>query len=60
MLPARLSLLASLRNLLSLDVRTLSLCCVVMSLVCLNPLDTIDVYKRHTDLWWFMCVLRTN
>ena len=26
----------------------------------LNPLVTIDAYNRHTDLWWFMCVLRAN
>ncbi len=25
-----------------------------------NPLVTIDAYKRHTDLWWFMCVLWAN
>ncbi len=30
------------------------------SLRLFNPLTTIDAYKRHTDLWWFMCVLRAN
>ncbi len=26
--------------------------------ICLNPLVTIDAYKRHTDIWWFMCVTK--
>ncbi len=30
---------------------------IVMMFAIINPLVTIDAYKRHTGLWWFMCVL---